>query len=165
MFKLSKFEELSERLFCFSSHWPSAFPDELTTRCSEFALLKIDARLFSELQPSISIEFIPTLCFIIEYVDGTQCTKSCASPHQRIVSYECMNPRCDKSFSNLHRDSYEVHRFHARNVGTLCASLTMLREIVATRRTGVTTSVIRRIPSTGKQCAYIHIILMTVLLP
>ncbi len=65
VFKLSKFE-----LFCFSSHWPSALPDELTTRCAEFALLKIDARLFSELQPSISIEFIPTLCFIIEYVDG-----------------------------------------------------------------------------------------------
>ena len=88
-----------------------------------------------------------------------------APPHQRNVSYECMNPRCDKSFSNLHRDSYEVHRFHARNVGTLCASLTMLREIVATRRTGVTTSVIRRILSTGKQCAYILIMLMTVLLP
>jgi hypothetical protein len=32
----------------------------------------------------------------------------------------------------------------------LCASLTMRREIVATRRAGLTTAVIKRIPSKGK---------------
>ena len=85
-----------------------------------------------------------------------------APPPQRIIAYECMNPKCAQSFSNMH--SYDVHRYHARNVGTLCASLTMRREIVATRRAGLTTAVIKRIPSKGKprQCAWcIHIMLMT----
>ena len=81
------------------------------------------------------------------------------TPH-RIIAYECLNPKCAKSFSNMH--SYDVHRYHARNVGTLCASLTMRREIVAMRRAGLTTSVIKRIPPKGKQGACIHIMLMTV---
>ena len=76
-------------------------------------------------------------------------------PPQRIVAYVCMNPKCDKLFTNLF--SYDQHRYHARNVGTLCASLTMRREIVATRRAGVTTSVIKRIPHKGKQCTCICI--------
>ena len=48
-----------------------------------------------------------------------------------------MNPRCNRSFSNL--KSYDQHRVHARNAFTLCASLTMRREIIATRRAGVNT--------------------------
>ena len=75
------------------------------------------------------------------------------APPQRIVAYVCMNPKCEKLFTNLF--SYDQHRYHARNVGTLCASLTMRREIVATRRAGVTTSVIKRIPPKGKPCACI----------
>ena len=47
-----------------------------------------------------------------------------------------------------------LHRTHARNdAGTLCASLTMRREIVAMRRAGMTTSMIKMIPPKGKQCA------------
>jgi hypothetical protein len=37
----------------------------------------------------------------------------------------------------------------------------MRREIVATRRSGLTTTVIKRIPSKGKQCTCIHIVPMT----
>ena len=86
-----------------------------------------------------------------------------ASQHRRIIAYECMNPKCAQSFSNMH--CYDVHRYHARNVGTLCASLTMRREIVATRRAGLTTAVIRRIPSKGKQCAWcIYIMTAAVLI-
>jgi hypothetical protein len=38
----------------------------------------------------------------------------------------------------------------------------MRREIVATRRSGVTTSVVKSIPTKGKQCACIRIKQMTV---
>jgi hypothetical protein len=85
------------------------------------------------------------------------------APPPRIIAYEWIKPRCPQSFSNIMaQPSYDVHRYHARNVGTLCASLTMRREIVATRRAGLTTAVIKRIPPKGKQCAWcIHIMPMT----
>ena len=87
-----------------------------------------------------------------------------APQHRRIIAYECMNPKCEQSFTNMH--SYDVHRYHARNVGTLCASLTMRREIIATRRAGLTTAVITRIPSKGKHCAWcIFIMTAAVLRP
>ena len=70
-----------------------------------------------------------------------------APPPRRIIAFICMNPRCDRSFSNLY--SYDQHRVHARNANTLCASLTMRREIIATRRAGVTTSVVTEIASKG----------------
>ncbi len=85
------------------------------------------------------------------------------APPPRIIAYEWIKPRCPQSFPNIMaQPSYDVHRYHARNVGTLCASLTMRREIVATRRAGLTTAVIKRIPPKGKQCAWcIHIMPMT----
>ena len=75
-------------------------------------------------------------------------------PPRRIIAYVCMNPKCEQSFTNLH--SYDRHRTHARNVNTLCASLTMRREIVATRRTGVTTSVVTEIPRRGMHDMVAH---------
>ena len=42
-------------------------------------------------------------------------------PPQRIVAYICMNPKCEKVFANLF--SYDQHRYHARNVGTLCGNV------------------------------------------
>ena len=71
-----------------------------------------------------------------------------APPPRRIIAYVCMNPKCQQSFSNLF--SYDQHRTHAKNINTLCANLTMRREIVATRRAGVTTSVITKIPHRGE---------------
>ncbi len=41
------------------------------------------------------------------------------------------------------------HRIHAKNENTLCASLTMRRELVATRRAGVSTSVVTEIAPRG----------------
>ena len=70
-----------------------------------------------------------------------------APPSRRIIAYVCMNPKCAQSFSNLH--AYDRHRTHASNANTLCASLTMRREIVATRRAGVTTSVVTEIVPRG----------------
>ncbi len=55
-------------------------------------------------------------------------------PPRRIIAYVCMNPKCKPSFSNLY--AYDQHRTHARNANTLCASLTMRREIIATKRAG-----------------------------
>jgi hypothetical protein len=49
---------------------------------------------------------------------------------------------------------------HARNVGTLYPSLTMRREMVASRRAHrlrVTTSVVKSISTKGTQCACIRI--------
>ena len=77
-----------------------------------------------------------------------------APPPRRVIAYVCMNPKCEQSFTNLH--SYDRHRTHARNVNTLCASLTMRREIVATRRTGVTTSVVTEIPRRGMHDMVAH---------
>ena len=70
-------------------------------------------------------------------------------PLHRIIAYVCLNPKCNQSFTNLH--SYDQHRTHARNASTLCASITMRREIVATRRAGVTTSVLKEIAPRGDQ--------------
>ena len=44
---------------------------------------------------------------------------------------------------------YDQHGTHARNANTLCASLTMRREIIATRRAGVTTAVVTETPPKG----------------
>ncbi len=66
-----------------------------------------------------------------------------------------MNQKCLQSFSNLF--GYDQHHTHATNVNTLCANLTMRREIVVTRRAGVTTSVITRItPSKGEHRLIAH---------
>ena len=70
-----------------------------------------------------------------------------AQPPRRIIAFICMNPNCKRSFSNLF--GYDQHRTHARNANTLCASLTMRREIIATRRAGVTTSVVTEIAPKG----------------
>ena len=67
-----------------------------------------------------------------------------APASERIIGYICTNKKCKQSFTDLF--AYNQHQTHTRNVGTLCASLTMRREIVATRHTGVTTSVVRDIP-------------------
>ena len=92
------------------------------------------------------------LCISFLHMSSTLSADN-APPPQRIIAYVCMNPKCDQSFTNLF--SYDQHRYHSRNVGTLCASLTMRREIVATRRAGVTTAVVKRIPATGMQYACI----------
>ena len=115
-------------------------------------------RIISEQRTSISnhnrlLFAQKILCVsLFEYGHGTHCKTCAASTNYRIRMHE----------SKMH--SYDVHRYHARNVGTLCqcASLTMRREIVATRRAGLTASVIKRIPPKGKQGACIHIMLMTV---
>ena len=120
-----------------------------------FCSLKKDAELFSEQQPSISnhnrlMFALKILCVsLFEYGHGTHCKTCAASTNYRI---------------RMHESKMHSYRYHARNVGTLCqcASLTMRREIVATRRAGLTTSVIKRIPPKGKQGACIHIMLMTV---
>jgi len=65
-----------------------------------------------------------------------------------------MNPDCQRSFSNLY--GYDQHRTHARNADTLCASLTMRREIIATRRAGVTTSVVKEIAPKGAHHTIAH---------
>ncbi len=54
---------------------------------------------------SISIEFCAEniMCFILEFVHGTQCRN--APPPQRIIAYVCMNSRYAQSFSKLY--SYE----------------------------------------------------------
>ena len=75
--------------------------------------------------------------------------------HQQKVLAHCHNLRV---FSN----SFDRHT--QKDLGALFASLTLRREIVATRRAGVTTSVIKRIPHKGKQCACICIQRMTVTL-
>ncbi len=111
-----------------------------------------------QLQSSISNHFqlmfaLKILCVL--FLNMAMALSAEHAQPQRIIEYECMNPRCAHSFSNMH--SYDVPRYHERNVGTLCASLTMRREIVATRRPGLTTTVIKQIPSKGKQCACIHI--------
>ncbi len=54
-----------------------------------------------------------------------------------------MNPKCNQSFTNLY--GYNQHHTHARNANTLCASVTMRREIVVTRRAGATSSAVEEI--------------------
>ena len=70
-------------------------------------------------------------------------------PPQRILAYVCMNKDCQQSFTNLY--AYDQHRYHARNVNSLCANITMRREIIATRRAGVTTSVVKEIAPKREQ--------------
>ena len=77
-----------------------------------------------------------------------------APPPRRIIAFICMNPDCQRSFSNLY--GYDQHRTHARNADTLCASLTMRREIIATRRAGVTTSVVKEIAPKGAHHTIAH---------
>jgi hypothetical protein len=125
--------------------------------------LKKDTKLLSEQRPSISFEFCAEniICFVSEYGHGAQSRIEYAPPLQRITAFVCMmDPRCAQSFSNMH--SYDVHRYHARNVGTLCASLTMRGEIVATRRAGLTTAVIKRPKASNAHDAFM---LMTAELP
>jgi hypothetical protein len=88
------------------------------------------------------------MCFILNMAMAISAEHA---PPQQIIAYECMNPRCAQSFSNMH--SYNVHRYHERNVVTLCSILTIRQEIVATatRHAVLTNSVIKRIPSKGKQ--------------
>ena len=127
-----------------------------------FWSLEKDAQLFSEQRPSISNHrFLFALKIL--YGHGTQPGSAEHAQPPRIIAYKWIKPRCPQSFSNIMaQPSYNVHRYHARNVGTLCASLTMRRGIVATRRAGLTTAVIKRIPPKGKQCAWcIHIMPMT----
>ena len=97
-----------------------------------------------------------TLCFlcVLSLSTPMQVSSDHAPPPRRVIAYVCMNPKCEQSFTNLH--SYDRHRTHARNVNTLCASLTMRREIVATRRTGVTTSVVTEIPRRGMHDMVAH---------
>ena len=97
-----------------------------------------------------------TLCFlcVLSLSTPMQLSSDHAPPPRRIIAYVCMNPKCEQSFTNLH--SYDRHRTHARNVNTLCASLMMRREIVATRRTGVTTSVVTEIPRRGMHDMVAH---------
>ena len=89
------------------------------------------------------------LCFLCVFSLSTpmQLSSDHAPPPRRIIAYVCMNPKCAQSFNNLH--AYDRHRTHASNANTLCASLTMRREIVATRRAGVTTSVVTEIAPRG----------------
>ena len=68
-------------------------------------------------------------------------------PPRRIIAYVCTNPKCKPSFTNLY--AYDQHRTHARNANTLCANVTMRREIIATKRAGVTTSVVTEIAPKG----------------
>ena len=107
-----------------------------------FCSLKKDAELFSEQRPWASnhnrlMFALKILCVSsFKYGHGTHC-KTCAA----LTSY-----RTRMHESKMH--SYDVHRYHVRNVGTLCASLTIRREIVATNATrlaGLTISVIKRI--------------------
>jgi hypothetical protein len=56
-----------------------------------------------------------------------------------------MNQKCLQSFSFFF--GFDQLRTNAANADTLCANLTMRREIVATRRAGVTTAFITTIPT------------------
>ncbi len=66
-----------------------------------------------------------------------------APPSWLIIAYICMNQKGLQSFSNLF--SYDQHSTNAANANTLCVNPTMRREIVATRRAGMATSIITRI--------------------
>ena len=66
---------------------------------------------------------------------------------RRETALVCINAKCQQSFANMY--AYDQHRTHTRNVNTLCANLMMRKEIVATRRAGVTTSVITQIAPKG----------------
>jgi len=66
---------------------------------------------------------------------------------RRETALVCINAKCQQSFANMY--AYDQHSTHTRNVNTLCASLMMRKEIVATRRAGVTTSVITQIAPKG----------------
>ncbi len=75
-----------------------------------------------QLQSSISNHFRLTFALKILCVSILNMAIALSAEHaqpQRIIAYECMNQRCAHSFSNMH--NYDVHRYNARNVGTLCA--------------------------------------------
>jgi hypothetical protein len=73
---------------------------------------------------------------------------------EMLQSRSALQSRSDGIEMLQSRSAVVLHRTHARNdAGALCASLTMRREIGATRRAGATTSMIKMIPPKGKQCA------------
>ncbi len=79
-------------------------------------------------------------------------------PPQLITAYIfMMNLRWAQSFSKSAQLLYYLPCLHMLNLGTLCASLTMLQGIVAMLCAGLTTGtlVIKLILSKGKQCACI----------
>ena len=97
---------------------------------------------------SVALGILCVLCQCVTFLSTLmQLGADNAPPPRRIIAYVCMNPKCEQSFTNLY--AYDQHRTHARNANTLCASLTMRREIVATRRAGVTTSVVKEIAPRG----------------
>jgi hypothetical protein len=118
--------------------------------------LKKDTKLFSEQRPTILFEFFAEniICFVFEYGHGAQSRICATSSTDHSIRLHIGSKMRTILFKYAQLRTYDVHRsYHARNVGTFCASLTMRREIVATRRAGLTTSVIKRIPSKGNQCS------------
>jgi hypothetical protein len=117
--------------------------------------LKKDTKLLLEQRPSISFEFCAEniICFVFEYGHGAQSRICATSSTDHSIRLHDGSKMRTILFKYAQLRTYDVHRYHARNVGTLCVSLTMRLEIVATRRSGLTTAVIKRIPSKGKQCA------------
>jgi hypothetical protein len=118
--------------------------------------LKKDTKLRSEQRPSISFESLQNCdhqyrssfalrIFCVSFLNMSMALSLSAEnapPPQRIIAYECMNPKCAQSFSNMH--SYDVHRYHASQ----CGEKSLRRDVLA-----LTTAVIKRIPSKGNQCA------------
>jgi hypothetical protein len=65
-----------------------------------------------------------------------------------------MNKDCLQSITYLY--AYDQHRYHARNVISLFAKITMRRDIIATRRAGVPTSVVKEIAPKCEQRSHEH---------
>ncbi len=112
-------------------------------------MLILSARTMPTLLHRYKISFALTISVFSVLLSMSLSADNAAPPLHRIIAYVCLNPKCNQSFTNLH--SYDQHRTHARNANTLCASLTMRREIVATRRAGVTTSVLKEVAPRGDQ--------------
>ena len=75
-----------------------------------------------------------------------------APPLQRIIAIRILESETQSIlYKIVWSRTYDQHSTHARNKNTLCASLTMRREIVATRRAGVATSVLKEVAPKGEQ--------------
>ena len=99
-----------------------------------------------------SFALIVSFCFVL--LSMSLSADNAAPPLQRIIASVFLNPKCNQSFTNLY--GYDQHQTHARNQNKLCASLTMRREIVATRRAGVATSVLKEVAPKGEQRVNIY---------
>ena len=97
---------------------------------------------------NFGLSILVLFCFSLFHMDTSHYQDN-DPPPQRILAYVCMNKFCNQSFTNLY--AYDQHRTHARNANSLCANITMRREIIATRRAGVTTSVVKEIASKREQ--------------